>query len=417
MPLNQFFYFKKGELHCEGLPVSKIAGKVETPFYLYSQSSFQERFLSLKKALKPLDPLICYAMKANSNLAVLKTLVKLGAGLDIVSEGELFRALKAGCHPRRIVFAGVGKSESEIRAALKVGIFSFNVESKPELAFICKIAGQMGKKARVALRINPNVDAKTHKKITTGKAENKFGIDLDTAERIFLKQDRFPNLDIRGIHVHIGSQITRPEPFEKALRRVLAFVRSLEKKGVVIDSLDLGGGLGIRYHKEHPLTPQEYASRILPLLKNTPYKIICEPGRFISGNSGILVSQVLYTKRSRTKNFVIVDAAMSELIRPSMYEAYHEICPVKKIPGREVIKADVVGPICETGDVLGYNRTLQESEPGELVAILSAGAYGFSMSSNYNARPRPAEILVKGNKFKVVRKRETLQDLIRGEKF
>jgi len=417
VPLNKFFYFKKGELHCEKLPVSKIAEKIETPFYLYSQSSFEERFLSLKKALAPLNPLICYAMKANSNLSVLKTLVKLGAGLDIVSEGELFRALRAGCPPKRIVFAGVGKSGSEIRAALRAGIFSFNVESKPELIFLCATAGQMGKKARVALRINPNVDAKTHKKITTGKAENKFGIDLGEAERIFLKQHKFPNLEIKGIHVHIGSQITRPEPFEQALRRVLAFVRRLEKQGVKIDSLDLGGGLGIRYHQEHPLTPQEYASRIIPLLKGTSYKIICEPGRFISGNSGILVSQVLYTKRSRTKNFVIVDAAMNELIRPAMYEAYHEICPVKKIKGRATLKADVVGPICETGDVLGYNRTLQEAEPGELVAILSAGAYGFSMSSNYNARPRPAEILVKGNKFKVVRKRETLTDLIRGERY
>lgn len=415
MPLTKHFHYKNNELYCDRLRVRDIARKIGTPFYLYSASSFREQFLSLQKALKSLKPLICYAVKANSNIAILNLLAKLGAGFDIVSGGELFRALKAGADPKKIVYAGVGKTRSEIREAIRVGIFSFNDESLPELALINKEAKRVRKVVRVALRINPDVDAGTHKKITTGRAENKFGIDLKTAEKIFLSCGKFSNLLLSGVHVHIGSQILDSKPFLKAYKRVLDFVSRLEKKGIKIDTLDLGGGLGIVYRNEKPLNLARYGRQVSVLFKNKKLKILLEPGRFICGNSGALVTQVEFVKKAPKKNFIVVDAAMNDLARPAIYEAYHEIVPANAKKKSKRIKADVVGPICESGDVLGFARTLPEPEAGDLLAILSAGAYGFSMSSNYNSRPRPAEILVDGSRMKIIRKRETHQDLIKGE--
>jgi diaminopimelate decarboxylase len=354
-------------------------------------------------------------VKANGNLSILKTLIRLGAGLDIVSGGELFRALKAGCPANRIVFAGVGKTEAEIQTALQAGILSFNTESEPELDRINRVASRLKKKTRIALRINPDIDAGTHAKITTGKAGNKFGISFKECTRILKNRHRYPWLLMKGLHVHIGSQIIEPAPFKKAFEKLLKFADSLKKQGISIDSLDLGGGLGIRYCGKEPLTPEAYGALAVKILKNKNYKILLEPGRFIAGNSGALVTQVQYLKKTEVKNFIIVDSAMNELVRPAMYEAYHEIVPVKKPAGGKKIKADIVGPICETGDVLGYSRLLPEPKSGDLFAILSAGAYGFSMSSNYNARPRPTEVLVKGSTFRIIRRRETFQDLIARE--
>jgi diaminopimelate decarboxylase len=416
MPTTNHFKYKGSKLYCEGLPIEAVAKKVATPFYLYSDSSFRDQFLSLKKVLAPLRPTICFAMKANSNLAVLKNLVKRGAGLDIVSGGELFRALKAGCPPSRIVYAGVGKTVQEIREALKANIFSFNVESEPELVMINMQAKRLKKKARVALRINPNVDAKTHRKITTGKADNKFGIDLKTAEELFKNKNSYSNLILKGLHVHIGSQITKVEPFIKAVKKVLKFIDRLDSQGIKIDSLDLGGGLGIVYHKEKPLSVKQYGAAMVSLLKKRKLKIILEPGRFISGNSGVLVTEVNFTKKGPVKNFVVVDAAMNDLMRPAIYDAYHDILPVTKRAGRR-IAADVVGPICETGDVLGYGRNIPAPRPGDLLAILSAGAYGFTMANTYNSRPLIAEVMVKGRKMKVVRRADTYQDFIKNERF
>jgi len=415
MPTDKFFNYKKNELYCEGMRIRDIARKVGTPFYLYSQSSIEKNFLDLKTALHPLNPLICYAVKACSNLSVLKTLVKLGAGMDIVSGGELFRAMKAGCPPSRIVYAGVGKTRKEIKEAIRAGIFAFNAESYAELTMINEEAEKSKRKVRVALRINPDVDAKTHKKITTGKAENKFGIDIASAQKIFLTKKQFPNLLIKGIHVHIGSQITKVEPFIKALKRVLSFADRLEKKGASIETLDLGGGLGIVYHNEKPISVKDYGKKISRLLKGKSYRIIFEPGRYITGNAGVLVAGVHLIKKSSKKKFVVVDAAMNDLMRPAIYEAYHGVLPVlRKAPAGKV-KADVVGPVCETGDVLAFGRKLPRFEEGDLIAIMSSGAYGFSMASQYNSRPRAAEVMVKGRNSKVIRKRESYASLVAGE--
>ncbi len=410
------FHYQNGELYCESVAVAKIADRAGTPFYLYSYKTFTEHLIKLQRAFKSVKPLICFSMKANSNLAILRSLVKKGAGLDIVSGGELFRAKKAGCPPSKIVYAGVGKTDSEIENAVRSNILLFNVESIPELNQIERVAKRLRKKVNVSLRINPDVDPETHAHITTGKAESKFGLDLDTAHSIFMRRAEYPNLSICGVHVHIGSQIVKGEPFVKAFRKVLIFLTHLEKEGCRIKYLNLGGGLGIIYSDERPQTADQFAKQILPLFRGRKYKLIFEPGRFIAGNSGAFVTRVLYIKSTKAKNFAIVDGGMNDLIRPALYGSFHDIWPAARNGKAQKVIYDVVGPICESGDFLAKNRRLEELKANDLIALASAGAYGFSMSSNYNARPRAAEVLVRGTRFEIVRKRETLQDLIRGER-
>lgn len=410
------FHYRKGELYCESVPVRKIASRVGTPFYLYSYKTFTEHLIKLQRAFRSVRPLICFSMKANSNLAVLRALVKKGAGLDIVSGGELFRAHKAGCPSSRIVYAGVGKTDGEIEDAVRSRILLFNVESIPELNQIERVAKRLRKKVNVSIRVNPDVDPETHAHITTGKAESKFGLDLDTAHSIFMRRAGFPHLSICGVHVHIGSQIVKGEPFVKAFRKVLIFLTHLEQEGYRIKYLNLGGGLGIIYSDERPQTADEFARQILPLFKGRRYQLVFEPGRFIAGNSGAFVTRVLYIKSTKAKNFAIVDGGMNDLIRPALYGSFHDVWPVVRNGKARKVVYDVVGPICESGDFLAKHRNLNELHPDDLIVLASAGAYGFSMSSNYNSRPRAAEVLVRGGRFEVVRKRETLQDLVRGER-
>lgn len=410
------FNFRKNNLYCENFKVSDLAKKFQTPLYIYSAKTIEDHFLKLKKAFSEIDPLICYSVKANSNLSILKLLVSKGAGLDIVSGGELYRAKKVKCPAKRIVYASVGKSDNEIRSAIDYGILMFNVESIAELKRIDRIAAVLGKEIEVALRFNPDILASTHKYITTGKKENKFGLDEEAIKKVFLKEALYPNLKINGIHVHIGSQITESTPFIKTIKKVRALMNYLKTRGIKIRYLNIGGGLGIIYDKERPQTAGEFASKVLPLLKDLPLKVILEPGRFIVGNAGILVTQVLYIKDAVSKKFIIVDAAMNDLIRPSLYGAYHNILPLAlNKSGRKSLKAaDIVGPICESGDFLGKNRKIAAGE-GDYLAVLGAGAYGFTMSSNYNSRPRAAEILVRNKKVYIINRRENYQDLIRKE--
>jgi diaminopimelate decarboxylase len=354
-------------------------------------------------------------MKANSNLSLVKALVRHGSGLDIVSGGELYKALKVKADPKKIVYASVGKTPEEIAKAIKIGILFFNVESIPELLLINKIARRLKRKSGVCIRINPDVEPQTHKLITTGKLTNKFGIDFDTAKTIFLARHTFDWVDIKGLHIHIGSQIIKSRPFISAIKKVLSFIDELKNEGIRISYFNIGGGLGIIYNKEHPQTANEFAEAILPLLKKRNLKFILEPGRFIVGNAGVLVTKIIYVKESRLKNFCIVDAAMNDLIRPALYEAYHEILPLKQPVSAKKYKYDVVGPVCESADFFAKDRWFNELKPADLLAVMSVGAYGYVMSSNYNARRRIPEIVVKGSKFYVARKRETYRDLIRGE--
>ncbi len=410
------FKYVGQELYCEKVRVRDIVEKVGTPAYIYSYKTFTDHIVKIQKAFQSVNPLICYSMKANSSLAILDAVVKKGAGLDIVSGGELYRAQRVGCHPQKIVFAGVGKSSEEIESALRYGILFFNVESEPELKLINHIAAKMNKKARVSLRINPDVDAHTHDHITTGKAESKFGIDLGTAKAIFSRQRQYPAIHFCAIHVHIGSQIVSGDPFVKAFKKVLKFIDEIEKTHHVrIEYLNLGGGLAAVYKNEKPQTAEDYARKILPLFKGRKFRLVFEPGRFVSANGGILVGKVLYVKQTNVKNFAIVDTAMNDLIRPTLYEAHHEVLPLLQKPKAKKWVYDVVGPVCESGDVLARDRHLQEMITGDYVAFMTAGAYGFVMASNYNSRNRPCEVLVKGNRFEVVRKRETYPQLIAGE--
>lgn len=407
------FSFKDGALHCEDIALTDIIKEYPTPFYLYSYKTLIDHFSKIKEAFKEVDPLICFSMKSNSNLSVCRALVNAGAGMDIVSGGELFRALKIGCPPERIVYASVGKTEEEIKEALQKGIFSFNVESVPELIMIDTMARRVGKKARVAIRVNPDVKPDTHDYITTGTKEKKFGVDFATVEEIFDNANKYSHTDIKGLHVHIGSQITDTKPFVASITKVLGF---LDKSNIKIDWLNLGGGFGIAYGEEKTTTAKEFASKILPLLKDKPFKLILEPGRFIAGNSGILVCKVLYVKTGATKKkFAIVNAGMNDLLRPSLYSAFHDIKPVVERHAKKV-KYDIVGPICESGDYLALDREMPEVIPGENLAVMSAGAYGFTMASNYNSRPRPAELMVMNGAVHVTRAAETYKDLIRGEK-
>ncbi|MFH1190161.1 MAG: diaminopimelate decarboxylase [Candidatus Omnitrophota bacterium] len=408
------FSFRDNELYCEDIKVADIAAKVGTPFYLYSYATLIDHYEKLKAAFRPINPLIAFSMKSNSNLAVVRALVKNGAGLDIVSGGELYRASLTGVDPKKVVYAGVGKKPDEIADAIKFGILFFNTESEDELDEIQSVSASLGRKVSVAVRINPDVIPRTHRYVATGKGETKFGLDFDTAHKIFNMRWKYPNLNIRGIHVHIGSQILDAKPFEDAIEKVLEFLKA---RKIDVEYFNIGGGLGIMYSIENPQTAKSFAGKVIPLLKRSRLKIILEPGRFISGNSGILVTRVIYTKRTPRKKFVIVDSGMSDLIRPSLYEAYHKIVPVKVAENSSDTceKVDIVGPICESGDFLGKDRLLPQALQGDLLAVLGAGAYGFTMSSNYNARPRPAEVMVVKKAFYVVRRHETYKDLVKGE--
>lgn len=409
------FFYKNNDLYCESVRVRDIAEAVGTPAYIYSHAAFTGRLKELQQAFKAIRPLICYSMKANSNLAVLRALVKAGSGLDIVSGGELERAKRARCPGSKIVFAGVGKNDAEIAAAIKYGILFFNVESLPEIDAINAVAARLKKKATISLRINPDVDPRTHRHISTGKKESKFGIDLLRAEKAFINRARYPWVRFAGLHVHIGSQIESGTPFVHAFEKVIKFIGDLQKDGVKLEFLNIGGGLGVTYKNEKPQTAHDYAKKVLPLLKKTGLQVIMEPGRFISANSGILLSRVLYNKETDVKHFAIIDAAMNDLIRPSFYDAYHRIEPVSKKKNSNTKIYDVVGPVCESGDYLAKGRKLPELKRGDLIAVFSAGAYGYVMSSNYNTRGRAAEVLVRGRHFHVVNKRESVAELLAGE--
>lgn len=409
-----FFAYKNGELYAEDVPVMEIIKEFGTPIYIYSYATLIRHIRAYEEAFCEVPHIICYAVKANSNLAILNLFAQLGLGADIVSGGELFRALKAGIKPYKIVFAGVGKSEEEIEYALKNDILMFNVESEAELNKINEIAKKLRKKAHVALRVNPDIDPKTHKYIATGLKTSKFGIPIEKALEYYKLAKSMTNIEVIGIHKHIGSQITDTKAYVDALSKIISLYDKLAKFDVKIDYLDIGGGLGITYKDEEPPNPKDLANALIPLLKKKRGKIIIEPGRSIVGNAGILVTKVLYTKETENKNFLIIDAGMNDLIRPTLYGSYHEIQPV--IPkNRNKIKADIVGPICESGDFLAKEREIEKLSPGEYLAVMSAGAYGFAMSSNYNSRPRAAEVLVKGDRYALIRKRETYKDLIRNE--
>ncbi len=411
------FKYKRNKLFCESVNIEAVAKKLGTPLYLYSHKTLIEHFRKLKKAFESINPLICYSMKANSNLAICRALVKEGAGLDIVSGGELFKALRVGCPAKRIVYASVGKTEEEIIEAIRRGILFFNVESISELELINRVSRKLNSTTQVAIRINPDVEPGTHQYITTGKLTNKFGIDFLTARKIFSQSGKFSNLKISGLHMHIGSQIIDGKPFLDAIRRVVQFIDHLGFLGIRIEYLNIGGGLGIIYRDEKPQTADEFARLILPVLKSAGLKIILEPGRFIVGNAGILVTKVLYIKKTKVKTFVIVDAGMNDLIRPALYDAYHEILPLRYTLSAKRYKeqVDVVGPICESADFFAKDRILPQLKEGDFLAIMGSGAYGFSMSSNYNCRLKAVEAMVMGNKHFVIGRRESFEDLTRNE--
>jgi diaminopimelate decarboxylase len=425
------FHYSGQKLHCESVDLTAIAQLHGTPTYVYSARTIEDNFRRLSGSLAGLDVQLCFAMKANSNLAVLRLFSNLGGAFDLVSGGELKRVLAAGGSTSRSVFAGVGKSEAEIKLALETGVFGFHVESEPELARINHVAGQLGRKAPIAIRINPDVDAKTHAKITTGKSDNKFGIPLKNASAAYEAASKYPNIEIKGVQMHIGSQLTSVAPFVEAVKKVVPFVEQLKQR-YGITYFSIGGGIGIVYEDalasgdaawwsskpegERPLTPEAYGAALTPLLAPLGLKVLLEPGRFLVGNAGVLLSRVEYLKRGSAKNFLVLDAAMNDLVRPAMYEAYHEIVPLLRDSSRPAFQADIVGPICESGDCFARSRTLQTLGEGELVAFMSAGAYGYTMASRYNTRPAPAEVLVSGSRFELVNARENFEAMIAGEK-
>ena len=409
-----YFEYRNGELFAEGVPVRRIAREAGTPVYVYSLATLRRHFHVFDQAFAALSHLVCFSMKSNSNLAVLRAFVKEGGGVDIVSAGELFRALKAGAEPKKIVFSGVGKKKAEIEYALNAGILMFNVESEQELSVLNEIARGMGKKAPISLRVNPDVDPKTHPYISTGMKKSKFGIDIKRSLEVYKRALSLSHLEVIGVDCHIGSQLITIPPFVDALSRVKVFVEALRKEGARIRYLDLGGGLGIRYKDEEPPHPEEYAGALIQGLRGLDVTLILEPGRVIVGNAGILVTEVLYLKETDEKKFVVVDGGMNDLIRPALYGSYQAIRPVVEGKG-EMIVADVVGPICESGDFFAKDREISRPQAGDFLAVMSAGAYGFTMSSNYNSHPKAPEILVDGENFYVVRKRESFEDLISGE--
>jgi len=408
------FKYRDSELYCEDVPVQNIAAKIGTPFYLYSQATLRRHFQAFSEAFDGVSKLICYSAKANTNLAVLKLFADLGCGLDIVSGGELYRGLKAGFSPDRIVYSGVGKTVDEIDYALDTGILMFNVESLAELELINHRAGKLKRRAPVSIRVNPDVDPNTHPYTATGLKKNKFGIGSDVALESYKVAGELEHIEIVGVDCHIGSQITEAEPFQAALGNLKDLINELKSLGTHIRYLDMGGGLGITYADETPPSLREYAGAILTQLKDVELQLILEPGRVLVGNAGILVTEVLYRKSGEVKNFVIVDAGMNDLMRPTLYNAFHAIEPVVN-SRKDLIVADVVGPICESGDFLAIDRSISNVQSGDLLAVMSAGAYGYVMSSNYCSRPRVAEVMVNGDQFSVVKAREGYEDLVRGE--
>ena len=408
------FHYKDGCLFAEGVSVAELAREHGTPLYIYSKGHLESQYAALADALRAIDPLLCFAVKANTSAAVMNVFAELGAGADIVSAGELYRARRAGFPPSRIVFAGVGKTEAEVEYALQQDILSFTVESEAELERVDECAGRLGRVGRIDLRVNPDVDPRTHKYTSTGKGENKFGVDLERAAAAYERAASLPHLEIAGLHMHIGSPIMTTDPYREALDKVVPFCRELKARYPSFQHLDIGGGLGISYgpHQE-PFDLQAYAAVIVDAVKDLGLKILLEPGRFLTGNAGILVTQVQYIKDSPFKKFVIIDAAMNDLIRPALYEAYHHVVPVRETT--VICFGDLVGPVCESGDFLAQERELPAAAPGDYLAVQGAGAYAFAMASNYNSRGRPAEIMVSGDRAEVVRTRETWDDLVRGE--
>jgi diaminopimelate decarboxylase len=423
------FHYHRGKLTCESYPLDKAAERFGTPLYVYSSQTIVDHYHRLDQALYELHHEICYAVKANSNLAVIRLLADQGAGFDIVSGGELYRVIKAGGNPTKCTFAGVGKSREEIEYALRCEVLSFNVESEQELVAINEIAKSLSKRAPIAIRVNPDVSANTHKYISTGKTENKFGIGIDRVAEVYDRAKKMGNIRIRGVQMHIGSQITDVKPFVQAIEKTVPLVRQL-KSECGIEFFSIGGGIGIVYRGslesgdkvwwkdeelKHALTIQDYAGATVPLLKNLQVRVLLEPGRFLVGNAGVLLTRVLYVKKTPAKTFVIVDAAMNDLIRPALYQGYHEVVPVREARDQPTFKVDVVGPVCETGDFFALDRDLTKVETGDVLALMSTGAYGFTMASNYNSRPLPAEVMVSGAEAKIVRRRQTYADLIRAE--
>lgn len=424
-----YFNYKNGELHCEQVPVAKIAKEVGTPAYIYSKATFLRHYHQIADAFSPVNATVCYSIKSCGNINILKMLAAEGCGFDVTSGGELFRALQAGADPKKIIYAGVGKSDQEIDDAIQAEIAAFNLESEAEIENIDRVARSIDRVAVGAIRINPDVDAKTHSKTTTGRKGDKFGVDIERAERVFEQYRDLKNLRVAGVHIHIGSPVYEIEPYVLAVKKMVALIDRLTERGHKIEWFDMGGGFAVNYERPDQAFPvSEHAKALLPLIENKPYKIALEPGRYIAGNAGILLTQVLYRKTSGEKKFVIVDAGMNDLIRPTLYDSYHHIWPVKpdaaNLPTErsrlfeprngEIV--DVVGPICESGDYLAKSRPLPQTQRGDLLAVFTAGAYSFSMSSNYNNRPRAPEILVDGSSYKMIRRREMLEDLVAPER-
>ena len=420
-----FFRYKDGELYCELVPAEKIAREVGTACYVYSKATLLHHYRQIAEAFSPLNATICYSVKSCGNINICRLLAQEGCGFDVTSGGELYRALHAGGDPKKMIYAGVGKTDQEIADGINAGIAAFNLESEEEIENVDRVAGSIGKKAIGAIRINPDVDPKTHAKTTTGKKETKFGVDIERAERVFEQYRGLKNLRIGGVHIHIGSPVYEIQPYVDAVNKIIALIDRLTERGHKVEWFDVGGGFGVNYERPDQARPvTEHAKALVPLLQGRPYKIAFEPGRYIAGNAGILLTRVLYRKTGGEKKFVIVDAGMNDLIRPTLYESYHHIWPAKpqaenlnadrrrdfEIVGAETV--DVVGPICESGDYLAKARALPPVQRGDLLAVFTAGAYGFAMSSNYNNRPRVPEVLVDGSSYKVIRRRETLEDLV-----
>jgi diaminopimelate decarboxylase len=420
------FHYQRGKLTCESFALDKAAERYGTPLYVYSSQTIVDHYQRLDQALRELNHEICYAVKANSNLSVIRLLADQGAGFDIVSGGELYRVIKGGGNPAKCTFAGVGKSRDEIEYALRCEVLSFNIESEQELTAIDEIAKSLGKRAPIAIRVNPDVAANTHKYISTGKTESKFGIAIDRVAEVYDRAKRMSNIKIRGVQMHIGSQITEVKPFVQAIDKMLPLVRQL-KSECGIEFFSIGGGIGIVYQgslesgdkvwwkddeSKHALTIQQYAEATVPLLKGLSMRVLLEPGRFLVGNAGVLLTRVLYVKNTPAKTFIIVDAGMNDLIRPALYQGYHEVVPIKESKDQSLTKVDVVGPVCESGDFFALDRDLPQVQSGDILALMSAGAYGFTMASSYNSRPLPAEVLVSGSEAKIIRRRQSYADLI-----
>jgi len=408
------FHYGEGGLRCEDVALSEIAESTGTPTYVYSHGALERAYKELDEAFSGLDHMVCYAVKANGNLAVLRALASFGSGADIVSGGELYRAMRAGFDPKKVVFAGVGKTEDELVAGLGERILLFNVESGSELEHLERFAARHGKRARVSLRVNPDVDPETHAHISTGHGESKFGIPVDEALALAERIMEYRNVDLIGVHQHIGSQLLKLTPYAESVEKSAQLVEELKRRGFDIKYFNIGGGLGIRYKDEEAPTPRELVDAIRPALEATGAKILCEMGRYIAGNAGVLLTRVVYRKKSANKGFLVADAGMNDLLRPSLYGAYHEVRSVKD-GAAATVPTDLVGPVCESGDYLARDRELPDAAEGDLLALMGAGAYSFSMASNYNSRPRPAEVLVRGDRWAVVRERESYADLIRGE--